>query len=578
MTEVTLPITVFEDNMSCIHLATGEKVKSRSKHIDVKYHYVRDQVKENAVKIDHMPSERMLADLLTKPLSAARTAELKRGLLICSTGPRPQREARPPTSEEDDSDEKTWDQGLAIKFWTRLTRPSKRTSDKDIVTLISDSDTDGEVEADAESATAPRKASPLNTPLVENFSTKDATPTQNRNSGTGEMQPGSIQSRIGVRRDGTKNSFENMPRTTLNLKRKADHQIDWNLPRKRACIRQWMINKTIKNMVGTDYDAIPETGLNDQEKGVLHEVQDEVQAARDWLLLNPTNPGNVEKPIQRRGSGRQRFARRLATEVVADAADATYLSTLAPEEFVENILTEFRGQGSLTSLMGSGLGAGNDDEESDDDGMEQLIAAGMQGTTQDQAQVAEEPDEGTLSLTDGDDISLSQQQESMGDNPVFYLGRKKIQGTSMWILGIKEANDLALQENATLRRRLEELEEQKAELEERLTLFEDIDQALGLKGYSRDKMLEIITYYDEGGHATGGAQAKTPRQEAVFDMISNEARLIEGREPIAYKKWQAKTSRMHDKLVPLAADGNENPKKEHFVNSAANTLEAVMMY
>ena len=32
---------------------------------------------------------------------------------------------------------------------------------------------------------------------------------------------------------------------------------------------------------------------------------------------------------------------------------------------------------------------------------------------------------------------------------------------------------------------------------------------------------------------------------------------------------------MHDRLVPPAADGSENPKKEQFVNGAANTLEAV---
>jgi hypothetical protein len=39
---------------------------SKSKHIDIKYHYIRDLVKEASIRIIWCPTDGMLADILTK--------------------------------------------------------------------------------------------------------------------------------------------------------------------------------------------------------------------------------------------------------------------------------------------------------------------------------------------------------------------------------------------------------------------------------------------------------------------------------------------------------------------------------
>ena len=58
----------FSDNQSCIALARDPVAHSRTKHIDVRYHYIRELVSFGKTTIDYMPTEDMLADILTKPL------------------------------------------------------------------------------------------------------------------------------------------------------------------------------------------------------------------------------------------------------------------------------------------------------------------------------------------------------------------------------------------------------------------------------------------------------------------------------------------------------------------------------
>jgi hypothetical protein len=60
-------VIVFQDNQSTIAMATNFKVSPRSKHIEVKYHYVRDAAERQIIKIKYCPTERMLADIMPKP-------------------------------------------------------------------------------------------------------------------------------------------------------------------------------------------------------------------------------------------------------------------------------------------------------------------------------------------------------------------------------------------------------------------------------------------------------------------------------------------------------------------------------
>ena len=44
----------------------------KSKHIDIKYHYIRDMVQRRAVKLQYVAMDEYIADVLTKPLSRVK--------------------------------------------------------------------------------------------------------------------------------------------------------------------------------------------------------------------------------------------------------------------------------------------------------------------------------------------------------------------------------------------------------------------------------------------------------------------------------------------------------------------------
>lgn len=77
------PIVLREDNEGAICLAQNPLSSSRTKHIDVRYHYIRGLVKRDEVETAHMSSERQHADTPTKPLSVGRF-ELHQNLLLNS--------------------------------------------------------------------------------------------------------------------------------------------------------------------------------------------------------------------------------------------------------------------------------------------------------------------------------------------------------------------------------------------------------------------------------------------------------------------------------------------------------------
>ena len=75
-------IEIYEDNQACIALTKNPEDHKRTKHIQVKYHVVRDYVKKNLVKFVYCPTENQLADIFTKALpgSRLRTILAKLGL------------------------------------------------------------------------------------------------------------------------------------------------------------------------------------------------------------------------------------------------------------------------------------------------------------------------------------------------------------------------------------------------------------------------------------------------------------------------------------------------------------------
>ena len=59
---------IYEDNQSSIAIANDGKFQSQTKHIDIKFHFVKDVVARNLLDIVYCESEHMKADVLTKSL------------------------------------------------------------------------------------------------------------------------------------------------------------------------------------------------------------------------------------------------------------------------------------------------------------------------------------------------------------------------------------------------------------------------------------------------------------------------------------------------------------------------------
>ena len=70
--------SILEDNQSAICLAKNQQVHRRTKHIDIKYHFIRDLVQAGRINLTYCASEDMVADMLTKGLPIKQFEKLRR--------------------------------------------------------------------------------------------------------------------------------------------------------------------------------------------------------------------------------------------------------------------------------------------------------------------------------------------------------------------------------------------------------------------------------------------------------------------------------------------------------------------
>ena len=75
--EKSRAITLKIDSESTIQLSKNPVFHDRSKHIDVRYHYIRECVEENRVKLESVRTVDELADILTKALGPQQFCELR---------------------------------------------------------------------------------------------------------------------------------------------------------------------------------------------------------------------------------------------------------------------------------------------------------------------------------------------------------------------------------------------------------------------------------------------------------------------------------------------------------------------
>ena len=74
--EYTKPVIIYEDNQSAIAMTKNPQFHGRTKHIAIKYHYIREQVNDGTVNVQYCSTENMLADMLTKPLASTQFSKL----------------------------------------------------------------------------------------------------------------------------------------------------------------------------------------------------------------------------------------------------------------------------------------------------------------------------------------------------------------------------------------------------------------------------------------------------------------------------------------------------------------------
>ena len=68
------------DNTSSISLAKNPVQHTRTKHIDIKHHFIRDHVQKKDVKVQSIPTHHQLADIFTKPLGVDQFAYIRGNL------------------------------------------------------------------------------------------------------------------------------------------------------------------------------------------------------------------------------------------------------------------------------------------------------------------------------------------------------------------------------------------------------------------------------------------------------------------------------------------------------------------
>ncbi|KAF2345550.1 hypothetical protein FHG87_023694 [Trinorchestia longiramus] len=71
------PVGIFVDNRGAIDLAKNPVHHQRSKHIDIRYHFIRAIIQDNKAVLSSVPSEENMADMFTKPVTRQTLLKFK---------------------------------------------------------------------------------------------------------------------------------------------------------------------------------------------------------------------------------------------------------------------------------------------------------------------------------------------------------------------------------------------------------------------------------------------------------------------------------------------------------------------
>ncbi len=84
---ITHPIPIYCDNQGAIALASNNKFHARTKHIDIRYHFIRALIRDNTLDLKYIPTDDNLADAFTKALPRPRLEKLRADMSVdCTRG------------------------------------------------------------------------------------------------------------------------------------------------------------------------------------------------------------------------------------------------------------------------------------------------------------------------------------------------------------------------------------------------------------------------------------------------------------------------------------------------------------
>ncbi|KAL3820422.1 hypothetical protein ACJIZ3_006327 [Penstemon smallii] len=86
LTELGIPLhtppVLFCDNLGATYLSKNPIQHTRTKHVDIDFHFVRERIQAKALQVSFVSSKDQLADILTKPLSTPRFSALRTSLTV----------------------------------------------------------------------------------------------------------------------------------------------------------------------------------------------------------------------------------------------------------------------------------------------------------------------------------------------------------------------------------------------------------------------------------------------------------------------------------------------------------------
>jgi hypothetical protein len=75
------------DSQSCIKMTENPVIHDRSKHIEIRYHFIYDMVQRGALKLQYISMDEQVANVLTKPLSHVKFEHFRDKLGIVRKDP-----------------------------------------------------------------------------------------------------------------------------------------------------------------------------------------------------------------------------------------------------------------------------------------------------------------------------------------------------------------------------------------------------------------------------------------------------------------------------------------------------------